>query len=238
MSKKYNNLPQHIAIIMDGNRRWARQHGLEIFKGHEKVVKEVTQELVDHCLDLKIPYLTLWAFSTENWKRDKKEVDAILNLFRELIVEGKKAFEGRDIRINAMGDLSRFPLDIQKGIEKWMEETKNNQTLTATFALNYGGHDELVRAVRKLVKDLSESGLVEPKNITAKAIEERLDTANLPNPDLIIRPGREVRLSGFMSWQSAYAELYFTDVLMPDFGPKELDKALQDYAERERRFGG
>lgn len=235
--KQSSSIPQHIAIIMDGNRRWARRHKLQIFKGHEKVAKEVIQDLVDRCLELGISHLTLWAFSTENWKRDEREVEAILDLLRDMFVKGKKALEGRDVRINTIGDLSRFPADIRQGIRRWMDESKDSRSLTVTFALNYGGHDELVRAVRSLITDLKKQGSLDAEQITADKIESYLDSDNLPHPDLIIRPGGEKRLSGFLSWQSAYAELYFTDILMPDFGSKQLDKALQDYAGRERRFG-
>lgn len=237
MGKKQSKVPQHVAIIMDGNRRWARSHKLEIFRGHEKVAKEVIQKLVDRCLELNIEYLTLWAFSTENWKRDDKEVGAILDLLREMFTDAKKALEGKGVRINTIGDLSRFPRDIQEGVNRWKKETKDKSELTVTFALNYGGHDELVRAVRDLVKGLSENGGLDVQKITTQQIEKHLDTGGLPRPDLIIRPGGEKRLSGFMSWQSAYAELYFTDVLMPDFGPVQLDRALKEYADRERRFG-
>ncbi len=237
MSKKLSRVPKHIAIIMDGNRRWARSHKLKVFKGHEKVAKEVIQELVDRCLELNIEYLTLWAFSTENWKRDDKEVGAILDLLREMFVDAKEALEGRGVKINTIGNLSKFPKDIQEGIERWKKETKDKNELTVTFALNYGGHDELVRAVRSLVRNLSKNGELDVQKITPQKIEEYLDTGDLPRLDLIIRPGGEQRLSGFMSWQSAYAELYFSDILMPDFGPAELDKALEEYADRERRFG-
>ncbi len=237
MGRINSEIPRHIAIIMDGNRRWARRRKLQIFKGHEKVAEEVIQELVDRCLELGISHLTLWAFSTENWKREKKEVEAILNLLRDMLNKGEKAFEGRDVRVNAIGDLSRFPSDIEDGMRRWMKESKDNQDLTVTFALNYGGHDELVRAMRNLTADLKKQGELGVEKITADEIEDHLDTSDLPKIDLIIRPGGEKRLSGFMSWQSAYAELYFTDILMPDFGSEQLDKALQDYAERERRFG-
>ncbi len=237
-NSQFKELPQHLAIIMDGNRRWARRNGFKIFKGHEKVAKEGIQELVDHCLELGIPYLTLWAFSTENWKRSKAEVEAVLNLMREMFSDGREALAGRDVRINTIGDLSRFPQDIQDSIVDWKQETKEAKGLTTTFALNYGGHDELVRATRQLVTDLNNKGGIDPQKITQERMSKYLDTADLPKPDLIVRPGGERRLSGFMSWQSAYAELYFTNTLMPDFGVEELNKALKDYEERDRRFGG
>lgn len=247
MLKTKTFTPTHVAILMDGNRRWARQHKLQIFKGHEKVAKEVIQALVDRCLELKIPYLTLWAFSTENWKRSQREVDAILNLLRDMFVDGRDALEGRDVKINTIGELARFPEDIRRGIEQWKEESKNAQSLTVTFALNYGGRDEILRAVRKLamsmateIKNLDQLTLDQKiaELVTEESLSTQLDTADLPDPDLIIRTGGEQRLSGFMPWQSTYAELYFTKVLMPDFDAKQLDLALKEYADRERRFGG
>jgi len=246
MSKTKASVPTHVAIIMDGNRRWARQNKLQIFKGHEKVAKEVIQALVDRCLELKISYLTLWAFSTENWKRSQREVDAILNLLRDMFIDGREALEGRDVKINTIGELARFPEDIQQGIVEWKEESKNAQSLTVTFALNYGGRDEILRAIRQLmlilvgeIKGLNQSALAKKiaELTTEKFLSAQLDTTDLPDPDLIIRTGGEQRLSGFMPWQSAYAEFYFTKVLMPDFGAEQLDLALKEYACRERRFG-
>lgn len=223
-----NNLPQHVAIIMDGNRRWARKRGLAIIKGHRKVADELIEELADHCIEKGIKYLTLWAFSTENWKRDKAEVELMMNLFREMLEENIDQLHQKGIRISTIGDLSRFDQDIRAKIEQGVEKTKQNKNLTLTFALNYGGRDELLRAVNNLSDEAE---------ITQKLIDQSLDTSDLPDPDLIIRPGGEKRLSGFLLWQSEYSELYFSDILMPDFGAKELEKALTDYQDRQRRFG-
>ncbi len=227
----HSAVPQHIAIIMDGNRRWARQNGLEALKGHEYVSNKVIEPLVDRCLELKIPFLTLWAFSTENWRREPAEVQGLMQIFREGLQENGERLHKKGVRLENIGDISEFPADIQAGLQKWREVTAQNTNITVTFALNYGGRDEVVRAVKKI--DKSEEGINE------EGISASLDTAavGLPDPDLIIRPGGEQRLSGFMPWQSIYTELYFTDVLMPDFDPQQLDIALEDYAQRSRRFG-
>ena len=223
-----NNLPQHVAIIMDGNRRWARKRGLAIIKGHRKVADELIEELADHCIEKGIQYLTLWAFSTENWKRDRAEVELMMNLFREMLEKNIDQLHQKGIKVSTIGDLSRFDQDIRAKIEQGVEKTKQNKNLTLTFALNYGGRDELLRAVNNLSDETE---------IAQELIDQNLDTSDLPDPDLIIRPGGEKRLSGFLLWQSEYSELYFSDILMPDFGAKELEKALTDYQDRQRRFG-
>lgn len=233
---KSTSLPQHVAIIMDGNRRWARQHGLEIIKGHRKVADELLEELADHCITRGIPYLTLWAFSTENWHRDAAEVSMLMDLFREMLRRNTEKLHQKGVKLNVIGDISRFPVDIQQQIEQGLVQTKHNTKLTLTFALNYGGRDELTRAVRELATEV-ELGQLKPADITEETISEHLDTALLPDPDLIIRPGGELRLSGYLPWQSVYAELYFPEVLMPDFDPQQFDLALAEYARRQRRFG-
>jgi len=219
-----NIIPNHVAIIMDGNRRWARKNGLAIIRGHRKVAEEMIERLADFCILKGIKHLTLWAFSTENWQRPKEEVSGIMDLFRETFATSAERLHKKGVRVAIIGDLSRFPKDIQDGVNFWVNETKNNQKLTVTFALNYGGRDELIRAVKR----------------GGDNFEEFLDTKqliDLPDPDLLIRPGGEKRLSGFLTWQSVYSELYFTDVLMPDFDEIEFAKALEDYAARQRRFG-
>ncbi len=224
MAKTNLNIPQHVAIIMDGNRRWARQRGLFVVKGHRKVAEETIEKLADFALSKGIKYLTLWAFSTENWQRPKEELDGIMDLFRETFATSAAKLHDKGVRVASIGDLSRFPNDVREGIEHWVNETKNNQQLIVTFALNYGGRDEIVRAVKA----------------GGEKFADFLDTKrmlDLPDPDLLIRPGGEKRLSGFLIWQSVYSELYFTDVLMPDFDDREFDKALLDYAQRQRRFG-
>ncbi|MBT3249695.1 MAG: di-trans,poly-cis-decaprenylcistransferase [Candidatus Pacebacteria bacterium] len=225
-----NNLPHHIAIVMDGNRRWAKKRGLAIIKGHRQVSEELIEELADHCIQRGIKYLTLWAFSTENWNRDPMEVKLVMDLFREMLEKNIDQLHQKGIKISTIGDLSRFDQDIREKIEQGVMKTVQNKNLTLTFALNYGGKDDLLRAVNKLSKE-------DKAEITSEMIDQSLDTADLPDPDLVIRPGGEKRLSGFLLWQTEYSELYFSDVLMPDFNAQELDKAIEDYQNRQRRFG-
>jgi len=220
-------IPKHIAIIMDGNRRWAKQHKLQALQGHEYVVNKVIEPLVDRCIELKIPFLTLWAFSTENWERDRKEVEGMMQLFRHAFEKKVEDLHKKGVRLNIIGDIDRFPKDIATQAKRWVEISQGNTNITVSFALNYGGRDEILRAARES----------RGKSVTPEEFEKHLYTTGIPDPDLIIRPGGQFRLSGFMPWQSVYAELYFTEVLMPDFGPAELDKALEDYESRQRRFG-
>lgn len=229
--KNLSTLPQHVAIIMDGNRRWARQNKFKIFAGHEKVANENIANLVDHCIELGIPYLTLWAFSTENWQREPNEVEAIMNIMRYSFVDGVGELIKKKVRLKTIGDLTKFPQDIQESIAKMTQSNLADYRITVTFALNYGGRDEILRAVNKIIEHKK------APTVTAAELEKYLDTTELPDVDLIIRTGGEQRLSGFLPWQSVYAEFYFTQVLMPDFDKGELDKALQDYERRSRRFG-
>lgn len=219
---------QHIAIIMDGNRRWAKAHGLPAVMGHKKVVEERVEELIEHAGKLHIPYITFWAFSTENWDRTEDEVLGIMNLFRWAFTHKAKSLVEKGARLRVIGDMSRFDPDIRQGIEIWMEKSKSNTAITVTFALNYGGRDEIIRAINKLPKD---------QPVTQEEFEKQLDTAGMPDPDLIIRTSGEQRLSGFLPWQSVYSEFYFTDILMPDFDTHAFDAALAEYATRQRRHG-
>ena len=229
MSKPLN----HVAIIMDGNRRWARSRGLDPVKGHEAGVKQAIEPIIQHLADLKIPYVTFWAWSSENWKRDEEEIKGVFDIFRmglntlaiDLLKKGAK--------FRLLGDINKFPKDIAEKTLNLINKSKKNTAITTTFALNYGGRDEILRAVKKIVK-----AKLKPEEITEEVFGSYLDTAGIPDPDLIIRTGGEKRLSGYLPWQSVYAELYFTPVLFPDFTPKELDKALEDYENRDRRFGG
>lgn len=224
------NIPSHIAIIMDGNRRWAKQNGKHILAGHKLVVDKVMEDLIEHASDLGISYVTLWAWSTENWKRTADEVKGVMFLFKHVLSRSVEKLNKKGVKIVVIGDTVGFSPDIQKGITKAIEKTKNNTKITVVLALNYGGRDEIIRAVNKLITN-------HQSLITKTDFSQFLDTADIPDPDLIIRTGGDKRLSGFLLWQSEYAELYFTDVLMPDFGPLELDKALKEYALRKRRFG-
>lgn len=236
MALDTSKLPQHVAIIMDGNRRWAKAHGMNPLEGHRQVTDGVLEHLVDRCIELNIPYLTLWAFSTENWDRDRAELQGMMQLFRYGLNKKTESLFQKGVRINILGELSRFPDDIAQTCERWMEKTKDNSKITVTFALNYGGRDEMTRAFNRYLQAQGDKNV---KDITfsEKDMSQYLDTADLPDPDLIIRPGGQFRLSGFMPWQSVYAELYFSDVLMPDFGAQQLDEALEDYQSRQRRFG-
>jgi undecaprenyl diphosphate synthase len=229
-------IPKHVAIIMDGNRRWARQQGLKATVGHQKMVDEGIQKVVTEAKKLGIKYLTLWAFSTENWDRDPQEIEFLMKLFRKMFdVEAKKLHE-RGVKILTIGDLSHFDQDIQAMAKKWVDESSKNTDITVVFALNYGGRDEMLRAAEKIVHDV-EAGVLPASKLTAQQFSQYLDTANIPDPELIIRPGGEQRLSGFLLWQSNYAELYFTKVLMPDFDGQELKKAVKEFDKRRRRFG-
>ena len=231
------NIPQHVAIIMDGNRRWARKQGLAIIKGHRQTAEETIERLADYAIKVGIKFLTLWAFSTENWNREQTEVEGIMNLFRETFSTATDRLHEKGIRIHTIGDLSPFPQDIRAGIEKWKRETAKNNKLVVTFALNYGGRDEIVRAINRLI---TEKKNTKNQKITAEMFETYLDTRqeiNLPDPELIIRPGGEQRLSGYLPWQGVYSELYFCDTLMPDFDEQEFAKALDAFAHRQRRFG-
>jgi len=239
-----SNPPTHVAIIMDGNRRWARQRGLAAVMGHDKAARDVIEPIVDRAIALGIKFLTFWAFSTENWKRDKAEIKALMGLFREGFDRLGRKLNQKGVKLNIIGEMSKFPEDIQEKSRRYMELSRGNTKITVSFALNYGGRDEILRAIRKLVSEvLKGQALPKARPGLDKLINEEtfakfLDTAGMPDPDLIIRTGGDLRLSGYFPWQSVYSELYFTKTLWPDFTPAELDKALEDYSQRERRFGG
>jgi undecaprenyl diphosphate synthase len=234
----------HLAIICDGNRRWARSHGLEVFKGHEKAVNEVFEPLIDYCLENQIPNLTFWIFSTENWKRDRREVSFLMNLFRSFFDKQVTALHQKGVRVNMIGDISGFSDDIQEKIIWGLKETKNNSKIVVTLAMNYGGRDEITRAVKRIVSQV-QSNKISATQITKELISSSLDTAGahlenapiLPDPDLIVRTGSEQRLSGFMSWQHEYAELAFPKLAFPDLTPEQLELIINDYYSRNRRFG-
>jgi len=239
-----NNLPIHIGIIVDGNRRWAKKHHLPSMAGHKYVTDKILEPIIYRCLELKIPYITFWAFSTENWKRGEKFSQALFNLLRQGLKRNIKKYDRAGMRLNTIGDLSKLPQDLVRVIKDWEEKSQKNQKITVTIALNYGGRDEIVRAISKLTQTLKPacrrgrlSNSQTLKKISEKKFSSYLDTANLPDPDLIIRTGGARRLSGFLPWQAVYAELYFTDVFMPDFTVKEFNKALEEFSNRQRRYG-
>lgn len=224
---------RHVAIIMDGNRRWAKQKGLTPTEGHREAATKTIEPLIQECVDQGIPYVTFWAFSTENWKRDKAELKAIFGVFRFALKNLAIKFIREGIKLNILGEVERFPEDIAKQCLDFVNKTRKNSKVTVTFALNYGGRAEILKAAKKLL----ESG-VDPESVTEETFGALLDTAELPDPDLIIRTGGEQRLSGFMPWQSIYSELYFAPTLFPDFSVEEFRSALEEYRRRERRFGG
>ena len=225
-------IPVHVAIIPDGNRRWAREKGLEATQGHYKAAAyENIEALFNECKSIGIKYLSIWVFSTENWKRDKKEVDTLFELLLKGIEKFRELAGKEEIRFKHVGRKDRLPKNIVSEMEKLEEETKNYDKFNVLLCMDYGGHDEIVRAVNKVIK----SGA---KEVDENKFEEYLDTNGIPEPDLIIRTSGEHRTSGFMPWQGAYAELYFSDCYFPDFGPNELRAAITDYSRRIRRFGG
>jgi undecaprenyl diphosphate synthase len=228
-------LPRHVALIMDGNRRWARERGLSPLKGHLEGEKRI-EPIVDRAIELGISYLTFWAFSTENWKRTKREVDFLLNLYRRNLAKTVDNFHRKNVRMNVIGNLEMFPRDIQEKTKEWTGRTKDDSRITVNIALSYGGRDELLRAVGKLVAEIPNPKSQIPK-LDERIFSQYLDTVGQPDPDLLIRTGGEFRLSGFMSWQIAYTELYFTEKYWPDFRVAEFDKAIAEYQRRQRRFG-
>ena len=230
------NLPLHVGIIMDGNGRWAKKRGLPRKMGH-RAGAEAFKKIATYANKIGIRYMTMYVFSTENWKRPKDEVDAIISLLRNYLVEVDN-YRDENFRIRFLGDLSAFDQDIQDKMEEIRRESAGNTGLTLNLAINYGGRDEIVHAARKLAEQVK-SGLLQPEQITEAMFSENLYTGDEPDVDLIIRPSGEYRLSNFLIWQSAYAEYVFMDeILWPDFKPVHLDQALLAYQKRSRRFGG
>jgi len=224
-------LPQHVAIIMDGNGRWAQKRGMSRLEGHKQGGLNA-RRVVETFLEYKIPYLTLYAFSTENWNRPREEVKGLFKLLIEKLDEGEKVAREKKIKVRHLGKMEGLPRKIQKRIEEVVEQTKNNTGLTLCLAFNYGGRDEIVEATRRIVHDKFNAD-----KISETTFKAYLYTEGIPDPDLIIRTGGEMRLSNFLIWQSAYAEIYFTPVLWPDFDKREIEKALTAYIKRQRRFG-
>jgi undecaprenyl diphosphate synthase len=228
-------IPEHLAIIMDGNGRWAQRRHLPRILGHRKGV-ETVQAVVDECLALGIRYLTLYAFSSENWGRPSDEVDALMGLLGSFLQRELNQMTTRGIRLRAIGELERLPKNIRAILDEITARTANHQELVLTLALSYGGRNELVRAARALAREVVAGRLI-PESIDEECLARALDTVGLPDPDLLIRTSGETRLSNFLLWQAAYAEFVFLDVLWPDFSAKHLRAALAEFARRERRFG-
>ncbi len=229
------HIPRHIGIIMDGNGRWAKKRGLPRTAGHTKGA-EVFQKITRHCEKLGVQALTVYAFSTENWSRPPQEVDAIMNLLRRYLKDAF-GFKGENIKINFIGERARLAPDIIAEIEEIEQTSRDNTGLILNVALNYGGRDEIVHAARALCADVA-AGTLAVDAIDEAAFDARTYTAHQPPVDLILRPSGEQRISNFMLWQCAYSEFVYMDTLWPDFTPKELDRAIEEYAGRQRRFGG
>ena len=231
-----NNIPEHVAIILDGNGRWAKKRGLPRSMGHKEGCKAV-EAIVPDAANLGIKYLTVYGFSTENWKRDSVEVSALMQLFRYYMVRLLNIAKENNVRVRVIGERSRFDADLIEGFNRLEEETKDNTRLTFTIAVNYGARDEIVRAAKKYAEAVAE-GLIRAEDLTEEMFAGYLDTAGLPDPDLLIRTGGELRISNYLLWQCAYTEFYVTETLWPDFDRKELEKAIESYQKRDRRFGG
>jgi undecaprenyl diphosphate synthase len=229
------NLPKHLAIIMDGNGRWAKQQGFLRAFGHENGTKSV-KKTITTCAKLGIEYLTLYAFSTENWNRPKLEVEALMRILINSLKKELVTLQENNIKLNAIGNLEKLPKSAQKELLDVIDKTKNNTRLTLTLALSYGSREELVNAVR-IISDKVKNNIISLDTIDDSIINEHLYTQNLPDVDLLIRTSGEHRISNFLLWQIAYAELYFTNVLWPDFKDQDLYEAIISYQKRERRFG-
>lgn len=229
-------IPEHVALILDGNGRWAKKRGLPRQMGHKKGC-EAVEQTVEDAARLGIRYLTVYGFSTENWKRPEEEVGALMQLFRFYTKRLLKIAKNNNVRVKMIGEKSRFAPDIVDGINRLEEETKDNTGLTFIIAVNYGSRDEITRAVRKAMERCLDGEIV-PEEMTETLFASFLDTAGIPDPDLLIRTSGELRLSNYLLWQLAYSEIYIADCLWPDFNNEELVKAIQQYNRRERRFGG
>jgi len=229
-------LPQHVAIIMDGNGRWAKARRLPKIAGHRAGVKRV-QEAIKAAGELGIKVLTLYTFSTENWKRPKREINALFNLLEEYLDKEEDKLNKNNIKLSVIGNVEGLPDSVQKKLKKAIESTKNNSGLTLNLALNYGSRNEIINAVRNIAKDVS-AGSLSPEDITDELFSGYLYTKDLPDPDLLIRTSGEFRVSNFLLWQISYAEFYITKKLWPDFKKQDLKKAVAEYQRRERRFGG
>ena len=228
--------PRHIAIIMDGNGRWAKQRGLPRNAGH-KAGAETFRRIADHCNEIGVQYLTVYAFSTENWKRSEEEVAGIMLLLENYLKEALRDMEKNHIRFQLFGDITGLNPKLQKLMRETMERSAKFDRVQVNFCINYGGRDEIVRAVKKYAADVA-AGMKDPSDLTELEFENYLDSAGVPDPELVIRPSGELRTSNFLPWQSAYSEYVFMDVLWPDFTGEHLDEAIREFHRRNRRFGG
>ena len=231
-TRKISPLPQHVAIIMDGNGRWAKQRGLPRFAGHKAGTDNV-HHVVERFNDYQVKYLTLYAFSTENWRRPDEEVNGLLRILAEMIDRETQALHKKNVRLFHLGRVESLPKDLQAKVHNAIELTKDNTGITLSIAFDYGGRAEILDAIRRIIKDG-----IPAEQITESLFSKYLYTPNVPEPDLIIRTAGEMRLSNFLIWQAAYSEFYITPTLWPDFGDADIEKALVAYSQRERRFGG
>lgn len=229
-------IPAHVAIILDGNGRWAKSKGMPRTYGHTQGAKNVEQ-ICEDAWDLGIKYLTVYAFSTENWNRPESEVQTLMKLLRNYMKNCVKRAEKNNMRVRVLGDKTRLDADIRESIAELEEATKDNTGLNFQIAINYGSRDEMLRAMRKMLKD-GKAGQLDPEQLDESIFASYLDTADIPDPDLMIRTSGEQRISNFLLWQLAYSELYFCPVPWPDFDKKELIRAIEEYNKRDRRFGG
>jgi undecaprenyl diphosphate synthase len=230
-----NRLPRHVAVIMDGNGRWAQHRGLTRIEGHKRG-KDSVRAVVEAARRLGIEYLSLFAFSTENWNRPRREVDALMSLLRRYLRTELRKMMKNEIRLLAIGDIKRLPETLQRELQASIEATKNNQRMTVVLAVSYGGREEIVQAARAMARDVH-AGRLDPERIDEEVFGGYLTTAGIPDPDLLIRTSGEMRISNFFLWQSAYTEIYFTETLWPDFREPHFIEALKVYQQRERRFG-
>ena len=229
-------IPRHIAIIMDGNRRWARSNKISAIMGHSKGADNLSF-IIQAAAEIGIKFITVFAFSTENWQRSKSEIYHLFNLFEKYLIEKRGFLKKNNVKVEIIGDISAFPDSLQKAFADTKKETLNGNNITLVLAFNYGAKDEMSRAVKKIIEDYDKKK-INKNEINEKMINSYLDTANLPDPDLIIRTSGEKRLSNFLLWQSSYSEIYFVDVLWPDFSVNDLFFAVRDFQKRKRRRGG
>jgi undecaprenyl diphosphate synthase len=226
-----NKIPKHVGIIMDGNRRWARVKDLPAFEGHRHGIVAV-RKVVQRCVELGIKYLTFFTFSTENWERPKKEVDFLLRLLKTQLRKEIEELHQKGVRFNVIGRIKEFSEALQNELYQAMEKTRKNKKTVLSLALNYGGRGEIVDVVKKII-----AGGLRPEQVTEEVVSQNMYSPFIPDPDLVIRTSGEMRTSGFLLWEAAYAELYFTEKYWPDFGEKDLDRAVEEYGKRQRRFG-
>lgn len=236
MSSELNEMPNHIAIIMDGNRRWAKNKGMPAIFGHTEGVKSL-ENIVKYSNKIGIKSLTVYAFSTENWKRDKSEVDALVALFNKYLDEFEKKYKNENIKIKVIGDVTRFGKSITEKVEKLENSTKENTGIIFNIALNYGGREELLKVTRE-ISALVKSGKIAIEDVNEKLVDQLLYTHESGDVDLMIRTSGEMRVSNFLPWQISYSEMYFTNVMWPDFDENQLDIAIEEFKNRNRKFGG